>query len=170
LADLGANAVSVIGALAENPPNSVFGTARVNVTPRQIAVDASGTAYMITLSGLTVVPLTPVGSSRPQLASGGSALVNANDGTSNVTPGGFVAVNGSNLASSGMATQFAVPTVLGGSCVTFSNTALPLLETSSGQIIAQVPDSLAPGQYVMMVRSLATGQQSTPVVVTVQKQ
>jgi uncharacterized protein (TIGR03437 family) len=47
--------------------------------------------------------------------------------------------------------------------------ALPLLSTSPGQISAQIPASIRPGINVLQVRSLATAQQSTPVVVTIQK-
>ena len=35
-----------------------------------------------------------------------------------------------------------LPTVLGGSCVTFGDIAVPLLVSSKGQIQAQVPDTL----------------------------
>ena len=57
--------------------------------------------------------------------------------------------------------------MLGGSCVTFGDIAVPLLVSSSGQIQAQVPDTLPAGTHVVEVRSLATAQASDPVVVTV---
>jgi uncharacterized protein (TIGR03437 family) len=59
------------------------------------------------------------------------------------------------------------PTVLGGSCVTFGDIAVPLLTTSGGQIQAQIPDTLPAGTHVVEVRSLATAQASDPVIVTV---
>ena len=59
------------------------------------------------------------------------------------------------------------PTVLGGSCVTFGDISVPLLSTASGQIQAQIPDTLPAGTHVVEVRSLATAQQSDPVIVTV---
>ncbi|MFN7937053.1 MAG: hypothetical protein U0R19_27265 [Bryobacteraceae bacterium] len=164
LLDLRDNSVIVVGAIAENPPQSLFGNVRLNVPPRQIAVDQDGNSYVLTLSGLTVVPLTPVGASRPQLA---GSLTNAVDGTRVLTPGSFVKVSGSNLAGTLVAEDLPVPTVLGGSCVTFSDTALPLLRTSSNEIVAQVPETLAPGNYVAVVRSLATGQKSDAVIVSV---
>jgi uncharacterized protein (TIGR03437 family) len=43
----------------------------------------------------------------------------------------------------------------------------PLLVSSSGQIQAQVPDTLPAGTQVVEVRSLSTAQASDPVVVTV---
>jgi uncharacterized protein (TIGR03437 family) len=51
--------------------------------------------------------------------------------------------------------------------VTFGDIAVPLLVTSPGQIQAQIPDNLPAGAQVVEVRSLATAQDSAPVVVTV---
>ena len=48
--------------------------------------------------------------------------------------------------------------------MTFGDIAVPLLATSSGQIQAQVPDTLPAGTHVVEVRSLGTVD---PVVVTV---
>jgi len=168
LVDLRDNSVTVVGALAENPSQSLFGNQRINVPPRQIGVDRAGVAYILTLSGLTVVPLTASGPTRPQITSGNTGIINANDGTRNIRPGSFVAINGVNLAGSVITEQLPPPTVSGGSCITFSDIALPILQTSANQILAQVPDEIFPGSYVAVVRSLATGQRSDPVIVTVQ--
>jgi len=168
IADLRNSSVSVVGALAENPAVTVFGSTRSNVPSRLLAVDSAGTtAYALTLSGLSVIPLTPQGSAPPQIASGAAAIMNGSDGTANLKPGSFVVINGSNLAASGAATQLPAPTILGGSCVTLSDMAIPLLKTSTGQITAQLPDNLRPGTYMGQVRSLALGQQSQSVVITV---
>ena len=75
----------------------------------------------------------------------------------------------SNLAANSTADQTPVPTVMGGSCVLFDNVAAPLLQTSSGQISAQLPPTVHSGVNVVQVRSLATGQTSDPVTVTIQK-
>jgi uncharacterized protein (TIGR03437 family) len=121
---------------------------------------------MITLSGLSVVSLTPSGGdTRPTITSGG--IVNTADGTANFKPGSFITINGSSLASAAAADTIPAPTVLGGSCVTFGDIAVPLLLTSAGQIQAQVPDTLTPGTQVVQVRSLATAQDSAPVTITV---
>ncbi len=168
LADLRNNSVSLVGALAENPAVTVFGTTRTNVPSRLLAVDSAGTtAYALTLSGLSVIPLTPQGSAPPQIATGATAVVNGSDGTTNLKPGSFVVINGSNLAAPATATQLPAPTMLGGSCVTLSDVAIPLLKTSTGQITAQLPGDLRPGTYMGQVRSLALGQQSQAVVITV---
>ena len=135
LADISTGSVNVIGPLAENPVYTVLGTTtRVNVPPRQLAVDSKGTVYAITLSGLTVSPLA----------------------------------TGTNLATENTAVSLPPPTVLGGSCVLLSSVAMPLLQTAPGKIVAQIPATLSSGQYVVQVRSLATGQQSGQAIVTLQ--
>ena len=51
LVDIRSGADNVVAVAPENPVQSVFGTTRVNVPARQMAVDSRGTAYTITLSG-----------------------------------------------------------------------------------------------------------------------
>jgi hypothetical protein len=170
LVDIRTGAESVVGVAPDNPVQSVFGAARVNVPSRQIVLDSKGTAYSITLSGLSVIPLSLSGtSSRPQITGGTRGIVNSADGTPNFKPGSFITINGSNLAAASTADTIPAPVVLGGSCVVFNDVAVPLLETSSGQISAQVPATTRPGQNVVQVRSLATAQSSDPLIVTVQK-
>ena len=134
-----------------------------------MVVDSQGSVYALTLSGLSVVPLTPTNSStQPRIATT-RGVVNANDGSTNFKPGAFITVNGANLASSASADSITAPTVLGGSCVLIDDVAIPLLSTTAGQIVAQVPATVRPGVNVLQVRSLATAQQSARVAVTVQK-
>jgi hypothetical protein len=167
--DLVTGEVTLAGVAPENPVFSVFGTTRSNTNPRQMVVDSGATTtYAITLSGLSVISLAPAGANtRPTIASGANGIVNSSDGTANITPGSFITINGSNLASAATADTLPPPSVLGGSCVTFGDVAVPLLVTSNGQIQAQVPDTLMPGIQVVAVRSLATAQDSAPVMVTV---
>jgi uncharacterized protein (TIGR03437 family) len=103
------------------------------------------------------------------LASSGSAVVNATDGSRSLRPGSFIQISGQNLASQAAAADLTAPTVLGGSCVTFSDIPALLIQTAPGQIVAQVPTSLSAGSYVLQVRSLATGQRSDAVVTTVSR-
>jgi DNA-binding beta-propeller fold protein YncE len=161
--------VQLAGVVPENPVVNVFGTTRFNTVPRQMVVDSAGTtAYMITLSGLSVVSLAPLGTdTRPTIATGSRGIVNSSDGTPNFKPGSFITITGTNLATTATADTIPAPTVLGGSCVTFGDIAVPLLVTSKGQIQAQVPDTLPPGTHVVEVRSLATAQDSDPVTITV---
>jgi DNA-binding beta-propeller fold protein YncE len=152
----------------ENPPISFFGNSPQPTPPRQMVIDAQGTAYAITLSGLSVIPLAPATTSTiPALAA--HPIVNSVDGTTAFKPGSFVTINGSNLASPATANALPAPTVLGGSCVVMNNVAIPLLQTASGQIAAQIPSNMRAGEVVMQVRSLAMAQNSAPVVVAIQK-
>jgi hypothetical protein len=156
---------TLVGVTAENPVAEVFGTTRFNTTARQMVVDATGsTVYAITLSGMSVIPLAAaITSTQPAITS----VVNAIDGSSNLQPGSFVTIKGSNLASTAAATTIPPPAVLGGSCVTMGETAVPLISTSSSQIQAQIPTNLPTGTQVVEVRSLGMAQDSAPVTVTV---
>jgi YVTN family beta-propeller protein len=161
---------TLAGVVPENPVTNVFGTARANVPTRQLVADTKGNAYAITLSGLSAVSTTPASTStRPTIATGARGIVNSSDGTPNLKPGSFVTITGTNLATAAAANTIPPPTVLGGSCVTFNDTALPLLQTAPGQILAQIPTDIQTGISVVEVRSLATAQDSDPVTVTVQK-
>ena len=156
---------SLIGVTAEQPRYSVFGTTRTNIPARWMVADNTGTAYMVTLSGLTVIPTT-LNPARPTLAAT-RPITNANDGSTTLRPGSFINLSGAALADSATADVLPAPTVLGGSCVTFNDVTLPLFKTSSGQIQAQIPANVIMGSNVVVVRSLANGQASDPVVVTV---
>jgi uncharacterized protein (TIGR03437 family) len=113
-----------------------------------------------------VVPLAPTSTNtQPAITSRG--IVNAKDGTSDIRPGSFITISGANLATPAVADIVPPPTVLGGSCVTFGDVAVPLLTTASGEIQAQVPTNLSSGLQVVSVRSLATAQRSDPVLVTI---
>jgi hypothetical protein len=160
LVNVASGATRQLAVAPDNPRFTLFGTARFNIPPRSMVVDSSNVAYIITLSGLSVVPLTPNGAPTPQLTTAGTAAT--------LKIGGVISGNGTNLAASSTASTLPPPTVLGGSCVTFNDVALPLLLTSSGQIQAQIPTTVTPGNNVVQVRSLATGQQSNALVVSVQ--
>jgi len=166
--NLATGEVTLKGVAPENPVVNVFGTTRFNTAPRQMVVDSAGTTvYAITISGLSVISLAPAsGDTRPAIQGGG--IVNSADGSSNLSPGSFVTIMGTNLATAATANTIPPPTVLGGSCVTFGDISVPLLVTSSGQIQAQVPNTLPAGTQVVTVRSLATAQASDPVEIKVQ--
>jgi hypothetical protein len=167
LVDIAAGSDSLVAVAPENPQFSVFGTARFNANPRTMVVDSSAsTVYAITLSGLSVISLASTGpATLPVINLNG--IVSASNSSAAITPGAFITINGQNLASKAAAATVPPPTVLGGSCVTFGNISVPLLSTSSGQIQAQVPETLVPGTQIVQVRSLATAQQSAPVTITV---
>ena len=161
---------TVIAVAPENPQFSVFGAARVNTPARQILVDDQNLAYSIGVSGLSVIPVYPTGTAPlPTITAGNRGIVNSEDGTPNLRPGGFVTINGNLLANAATASTLPAPTVLGGSCVVMNELPLPLIQTSSGQISAQIPENLPPGPAVVQVRSILRAEQSDPVVVTIRR-
>jgi len=166
LVDISTGGTTLAGPLAEQPPLIVLNTQRWNVGPRQMVIDSTGTMYAITLSGLTVAPTVPAtDANRPQI----TGIMNSSDGSTNIQPGSFITISGASLASAATANAVPAPTVLGGSCVTFNNTTLPLLQTSGGQILAQIPQGVSTGTNVVEVRSLDLAQASDPMMVTVQR-
>lgn len=165
--NINTNSVQLLAVAPENPRFTVFGTTRFNIPSRAMAIDGNNVAYIITLSGLSVVPLTPNGVAAPQIAAS-RGISNAGDGSANLSIGGVINIAGSNLATASTATTLPPPTVLGGSCVVFNDVPLPILKTAGGQIQAQIPTNVTAGTNIVQVRSLATGLQSTPVTVTVQ--
>jgi YVTN family beta-propeller protein len=170
LVDIRTQSESVAGIMPENPAFFVPGNGTVNVPPRQMAVDSQGNVWILTLSGLTLVPTSPTTTAtRPAIPLGSRGIVNANDGSTNFRPGSFIAINGRGLAETATADTIPLPSVLGGACVTFNDVPLPLISTADGQILAQVPETVRPGLSVVQVRSLLKAQQSDPITVTVQR-
>ena len=153
----------------EGPLLSAIGTARANVSGRTMAVDSSLlNAYVLTASGLSIIPLTPVpAQSAPAVT--GNAVGEYRQ---------FYAGSGAGRAGFHFRAQpggqhqridHALAVDLGGSCVTLNNTPLPLLATSTGQINAQLPPTLAAGRYPLVVRSIANQAASAALNVTVAK-
>lgn len=165
--DTRTGATQVVAEMPENPIFSLFGNTRTNIPARQMAVDASGTVYALTLSGLSVAPITTTTAATAPGATLTRPVVNANNGSTTFSPGSFIAINGANLASSATADSLPAPTVLGGSCVLFNGTAIPLISTSPTQIVGQLPATIRPGSNVMQIRSLNNAQRSKPLLVTI---
>lgn len=156
------------GAL-EIPSTVARAGARVNVAGRSMVLDSAGTtAFILTASGLSVVPMAPsTTTGAPQVPASG--VVNTANFLPQVAPGGLISIIGTNLASSASSASTPLPTVLGGACVTLNNTPLSLLATAPRQINAQLPPTLAPGRYPLIVRSLDGQAASAAVNVTVSK-
>ena len=151
----------------EGPLTAVTGTARVNTAGRTMAVDAAGAnAYVLTASGLSIIPISTTGPAAPQLAS--TPVVNSANLTSAVAPGGLISVVGKNLAATATASA-PLPSILGGTCVTLNNSPLPLQAASATQINAQIPPTLAAGRYPLVVRSIANQAASSSATITVSK-
>ena len=86
-----------------------------------------------------------------------------------VAPNTWLSIFGQNLAASDTATSNPLPTVLGGSCVTLNNVAIPLVYAGAGLINAQIPPNLAPGTYQLVVHSITNHVASTSQSLTVSK-
>lgn len=154
----------------EGPLAAVAGTQRSNVPGRQIAVDSSGTtAFALTTSGLSVIPLDPVTvQDRPVLSPNG--VVNTASYQPGAAPGSMVSMFGRNFSSSTeAASNVPLPTVLGGTCVTLNNVPLPLTLVSPTQINAQIPPELAAGRYPLVIRSVDRKAAGNPQQLTVSR-
>ncbi|HLH15698.1 MAG TPA: hypothetical protein VKX45_00685 [Bryobacteraceae bacterium] len=152
----------------EGPLTAAIGTARANVAGRTMAIDPSGSnAYVLTESGLSIIPLTAPAQPAPSVSAGG--VVNTANYTAAVAPGGLISVFGKNLAASAVTPGTPLPGVLGGTCVTLNNAPLPLIATSDGQINAQIPPTLAAGRYPLVVHSIGAQAASAAIAVTVAK-
>jgi uncharacterized protein (TIGR03437 family) len=169
IVDVATQRTTATAAGLEGPLTLAVGTARVNISGRMMALDPSATnAYVLTASGLSIIPLGPVSSqSAPALTA--NAVVNTASFTAGVAPGSLISIFGRNLGQSAAAGSTPLPTVLGGSCVTLNNSPLPLLAASAGQINAEVPPNLAVGRYPLVVRSTVGQAASGSVTVTIAK-
>ena len=124
----------LLGQRPGGPPHPATTTGRVNTNGRIMAVDPSATnAYVLTASGLSIIPLTPASASAPQVTGVGNPPISGAHRTC-----GLVAIFGKNLASTASVSA-PLPTTLGGACVTVNNSPIPLMATSPSQINAQVP-------------------------------
>ena len=134
-----------------------------------MAINSAGTvAYLITASGLSIINLTAVpASARPVPNKNGT--VNLGSYQTGIAPNGLISIFGQNMGASAVATTTPLPLILGGTCVTLNNIALPLFMTSAGQINAQIPPGTASVSFPLVVRSIANQAASASQQVTVSK-
>jgi uncharacterized protein (TIGR03437 family) len=164
-----ATAVTITGPGGPGGPGGFSTTSRAFMSGRTMAIDSTGTnAYAITASGLSIIPLAgPVQAQKPVPAKGGA--VNLASYTPSVAPNGLLAIFGQNFGTLATPATTPLPVILGGTCVTLNNVALPLMLTSPTQINAQIPPNTAAGTYPLVVRSVANLAESTSENVTVAK-
>jgi uncharacterized protein (TIGR03437 family) len=168
IVDIANQRITASAAGLEGPLTAAIGTSRAIVGGRSMAIDSSSSAaYILTASGLSIIPLTAAGQPVPAVKSGG--VVNTANFTSAIAPGGLVSILGQNLASSATASSYPLPTILGGACVTLNNSPLPILATSPTQVNVQVPPTLAAGRYPLVVHSISGQAASSSLTVTVSK-
>lgn len=153
----------------EGPTTQVTAAARATIAGRTMAVNSQGTvAYVITTSGLSIVNLTAVpANARPVPNQKG--IVNLGSYQTTLASNGLISIFGQNLSSSAVATGTPLPLILGGTCVTLNNVALPLFMTSATQINAQIPPGTAAGSFPLVVRSVANQAASASQQITVSK-
>ncbi len=133
---------------------------------RGMAMDSSNNAYLLTVSGLSVVSLSPAAGRAPSFTANG--VVNmASKRPGPVSPGSLITILGSNLADAAAATAAPLPRSLGGVCVTANEVAIPLISTSPTQIDAQLPLELGTGRITLTVRSTRLGQASAGVQIPI---
>jgi len=154
----------------EGPLAQVAGNQTQRVAGRTLAMDPnSATAYALTTSGLSVIPLTPIPpSDRPSVNPNG--VVSLASYLPTFAPGGLGTIYGRNMASetnSGISAS--LPMVAGGACVTLNNRPLPLIYTSDGTVNFQVPVDMATGRFPLVVRSIRRQAASAAFQVTVSK-
>jgi len=152
----------------EAPLSTVVGGGRAFINGRTMALDPSGqAAYVLTTSGLSIVPLDAPRVDRPTINRNG--VVNMASYTTSVAPGGLISIFGQAMASSATASLTPLPNLLGGSCVTVNNRPLPLLMTTPTQINAQLPPDLAAGRYTLVIRAADRKTASASYALTVSK-
>ncbi len=139
------------------------------ISGRTLAIDSSGsTAYAITTSGLSLIPLDPIpASAQPRVNPKGA--VNLATYQTTIAPNSLLSIFGTNLGGSDQAGSTPLPTLLGGTCVTLNNSPLPLFVTTAGQINAQIPPELAAGSYSLVVRSVANKAAAVQQTITISK-
>jgi uncharacterized protein (TIGR03437 family) len=138
---------------------------QTELLPRGIVTDNANNAYVLTVSGLTVVSLASATGQTPLFAPTG--VVNKASGSRSISPGALISIRGLNLALDAQSGSSPLPRNLGGICVTANEVTLPLISTSPTLIEAQLPNEIPPGRVTLTVRSTRLGVSSAGVQVTV---
>ncbi len=130
---------------------------RQNLVGRTMVVDTTGTnAYVLTASGLSIVPLDQTVPVTDRPAPNQNGTVSLASYLPPVAQNGLITIFGNNLAERATANPGAnLPTTLGGVCVTLNNLPIPLLMTSPNQINAQVPPDFAAGRFPLLLRNVS---------------
>ena len=169
LVDVASGATMFTTTTLEGELSTVTGNGRAAIAGRGMTVDAAGTtAYVLTTSGLTVVPMDRQNANTAPVLQNNGAVNTANY-LPNLAPGGLVSIFGNRLGQSAASSANPLPSTMGGVCVTLNNQPLPLLMTSATQINAQVPTTLAAGRYPLVVRAIDRQMASQTALVSVAK-
>jgi uncharacterized protein (TIGR03437 family) len=168
--DITASATQPTG-VRQWPPASVTReigvTGQTQILPHGMVTDASGNVYLLTVSGLTAVSLTPAGGRTPSFSASG--VVNTASRKASLSPGALISIFGNNLADSATSSGGSLPRSLGGVCVTANEVTLPLISTSPTEIDAQLPTEFGTGRVTLTVRSTKLGVSSPGVLVALNR-
>lgn len=174
LVDVANGLTRAVSPMVEGPLSTQVGTQRVNVNGRSMVVDAArNVAYVLTVSGLSVVPLnTPAAggggvSAATSISSNG--VLSLASGKTAIAPGSVISIFGQNLGATGSASATPLPMRLGGTCVTLDEAPLPLTMTSSGQINAYLPETITAARHSLVVRAYERNASSATYSLTVSK-
>jgi uncharacterized protein (TIGR03437 family) len=129
-------------------------------SPSGLVVDSSGNVYISDSGNNVIRELTPY---PPSVSSGGVISASAFGAFTSVAPGSWIEIYGSDLAFSSRSWTTAdftgggliAPTSLDGVTVTIGGQPAYIDYISGGQINAQVPYSVTPGQQQLIVKTAA---------------
>jgi len=141
--------------------------------PEGVAVDANGNVYIADTQNNVVRMLTPPANpgGLPAISSGGVVTAQDFGGFPKVSPGSWIEIYGTNLASTARSwansdfSYLVAPTSLSGTSVTIGGQPAFVDYISSNQIDVQVPSTLNPGVQQITVTTAAGTSAPYPVTV-----
>ncbi len=136
--------------------------------PRGMAIDSpTGNAYVLTTSGMTVIPLTVASGAAPTFNPNGVVNGASFAPGAPVAPGSIISLFGTNLGDTASATDLPLATVLGGTCITINDIGMPLFYVSPTQVNAQLPPNTAAGRVTLTARNRNSGRVGNAFTLTV---
>ena len=141
-------------------------TAQLN-NPAGVALDGDGNLYIADLGNDRIRRLTPPAMPTPSISAGGVVLATATPLVNRISPNALISVYGQGFAPPG--TLATSPTLnpagrvaanLAATCLQIGGKRAPLFVVTPGQINAQVPHDLAPGEAALtVIRGCATANE-----------
>lgn len=171
------SATGIISSLAGDGTKNFSGdggpavTAQLNL-PEGVAVGPNGTVYVVDSGNRRVRALTPAVSAQlPSISPGGVVSASAFGEFNAISPGDWIEIYGTNLASgtttwaSSNFTGNTAPTSLNGTTVTIGNTSAFVEYANPGHVNVQVPSNVTTGSQQLIVTTGAGASAPYPVTV-----